>query len=88
MRQQQKVLAQPEVAVTVMQGFRMRLVAESDRLDDVFECESGLGFFNRNTTTSIVFIEIFAFPIRNITPCVAVWFSSKPLKSFSTLMVI
>jgi hypothetical protein len=25
----------------------------------------GLGFFNRNTATSVVFIDILAFPIRN-----------------------
>ena len=30
---------QPEVAVTVMQGFRMRRIAEPDHLDDVFQRE-------------------------------------------------
>ena len=37
----QLAVDQPEVAVTVMQGFRVRRVAEPDRLDDVFQCEIG-----------------------------------------------
>jgi hypothetical protein len=32
-----------------------------------FHAIGGLGFFNRNTPTSVVFIDVFAFPIRNIT---------------------
>ena len=35
----QLAVDQPEVAVTVMQGFRMRWVAEPDYLDDVFQRE-------------------------------------------------
>jgi hypothetical protein len=26
------------------------------------------GFFNRNTATNVIFVEVFAFPILNITP--------------------
>ena len=32
-----------------------------------FHAIGGLGFFNRNTATSVVFIDVFAFPICNIT---------------------
>src|ERR1700730_7513872 len=35
----QLAVNQPEVGVTVMQGFRVPRVAEPDRLDDVFQCQ-------------------------------------------------
>jgi hypothetical protein len=39
-----------------------------------------LGGFNRNTATNVIFVEVFAFPILNITPMSAgsLFFPTRP----------